>query len=134
MSTPYVLLKADHSLEGDVADDKANRSACHQLGQVSVLQYFRGTAGSLDHQHVLRPAGLSGKVLATGATLFWQTGQVGEWQVIWCLGSNHIIHVVGVLCISMMWLLNFFLLERTLKQELQKWQTAPVSCIMFLSI
>ena len=36
----HMLLKADPSLEGDVADDKANPSACHQLGQVSVLQYF----------------------------------------------------------------------------------------------
>ena len=41
MSTPlHVLLKADPSLEGDVADDKVDPSACHQLGQVSVLQYF----------------------------------------------------------------------------------------------
>ena len=55
MSTPlHVLLKADRSLEGDVADDKADPSACHQLGQVSVLQYFLGTAGSMDHQHVFR--------------------------------------------------------------------------------
>ena len=30
MSTPLdVLLKADHSLEGDVADDKADTSGCH---------------------------------------------------------------------------------------------------------
>ena len=32
----HVLLKADPSLEGDVADDKADSSACHQLCQVSV--------------------------------------------------------------------------------------------------
>ena len=43
----HMLLKADPSLEGDVADDKADPSVCHQLGQVSVLQYFRGTAGSM---------------------------------------------------------------------------------------
>ena len=43
MSTPlHVLLKDDPSLEGDVADDKADPSVCHQLGQVSVLQYFEG--------------------------------------------------------------------------------------------
>ena len=30
-------LKADPSLEGDVADDKADSSMCHQLGQVTVL-------------------------------------------------------------------------------------------------
>ena len=64
MSTPlHVLLKADPSLEGNVADEKADPSACHQLGQVSVLQYFQGTAGSMDHQHVFRQAGLSLKVL-----------------------------------------------------------------------
>ena len=57
MSTPlHVLLKADPCLEGDVADGKADPSACLQLGQVSVLQYFRGTASSMDHQHVFRQA------------------------------------------------------------------------------
>ena len=45
MSTPlHVLLKADPCIEGDVADGKADPAACHQLGQVSVLQYFQGTA------------------------------------------------------------------------------------------
>ena len=33
-----MLLKADPSLEGDTADDKADPSACNQLSQV--LQYF----------------------------------------------------------------------------------------------
>ena len=60
MSTPlHVLLKDDPCLEGDVADGKAGPSVCHQLGQVSVLQYAGGTAGSLDHQYVFRQAGLS---------------------------------------------------------------------------
>ena len=60
MSTPlHVLLKADPSIEGNVEDDKADPSVCHQLGQVSVLQYFRGTAGSMHHHHVFRQAGLS---------------------------------------------------------------------------
>ena len=55
MTTPlHVLFKADPSLEGDVADDKADPSECNQLGQVSVLQYFLGTAGSMDHQHVFK--------------------------------------------------------------------------------
>ena len=45
-TTLHVLLKDDPSLEGDVADDKADPSTCHQLGHVSVMQYFRGTAGS----------------------------------------------------------------------------------------
>ena len=40
----HMLLKAYPSLEDDEADDKADASACHQLGQVSVLQYFQGTA------------------------------------------------------------------------------------------
>ena len=54
-----VLLKADPSLEGNVADDLADPSECHQLSQVSVLQYFPGMAGCMDHQHVFRQAGLS---------------------------------------------------------------------------
>ena len=36
MSTPlHVFLKADPSLEGNLAYDEADPSACHQLGQVS---------------------------------------------------------------------------------------------------
>ena len=59
MSTPFhVVLKADPCLEGDVADGEADHSVCHQLGQVYVLQYVRGTADSMDHQHVFRQAGL----------------------------------------------------------------------------
>ena len=58
-SFAYILLKADPSLEGDVADDKAHPSVCHQRGEVYVLQYFRGTAGSMDNQHVFRQAGIS---------------------------------------------------------------------------
>ena len=49
--------------------------------------------------------------------LFWQTGQGCEWQII---------HDVGPLCISTMWLNNFFFVERTLKQELKKWQKGPM--------
>ena len=52
----HVLLKADPRLEGDVADDKADPSVCLQLNQMSILQYFLETAGSMDHQHVLRQA------------------------------------------------------------------------------
>ena len=66
------------------------------------------------------------KVLATVFTLIWQTRQSGEWQVIWCFGSHQVIHDVGSLCFSLMWLFNFLLLERTLKQELQKWQQRPM--------
>ena len=57
MSTPLkVLLKADPRLEGDVGNDKANTSVYLHLDQISVLQYFFETAGSMDHQHVLRQA------------------------------------------------------------------------------
>ena len=60
MSDPlHMLLKADPSLEGDVANEKDDPSACHQLSQVSVLLYFQGTADSRDHQHVFRQVGLS---------------------------------------------------------------------------
>ena len=41
-----VLLEAEPRLEGYVA-------------HVSVLQYFGGTASSMDHQYVIRQAGLS---------------------------------------------------------------------------
>ena len=59
MSTPlYLLLKAYHSLEDNLTDNKADSSVCHQLGQVSVLQYFWGVAGSMDHQHVFWQARL----------------------------------------------------------------------------
>ena len=99
MSTPlHVHLKADPSLEGDIADDKADPS------------------GSMHHQHVFRQARLSWKVLSIMFTL--KTGHGGEWQVIWCFESHQIIHDVGSLCIYTMWLFNFFLLEIPLKQEL----------------
>ena len=53
MNTPlHVLLKADFNLEGNVANDKAELYACHQLCQVSVLQYFWGMACFMDHQYV----------------------------------------------------------------------------------
>ena len=43
MSTPlHVLLKADPSLGGDVADDKADYFTCHQLSQVYVFSIFEG--------------------------------------------------------------------------------------------
>ena len=57
MSAPlHVLLKADPRLEDDVADDKVDPLVCLQLNQISVLQYFLETAGSMDLQHVLRQA------------------------------------------------------------------------------
>ena len=54
----------------------------------------------------------------------WQTGHGGEGQVIWCLRRHQIIHDVGSLCISTLWLFNFFLIERTLKQGLQGKETS----------
>ena len=108
--------KAYPCLEGDVADGKADPSACHQLGQLSVLQYFWGMAGSIDHQHVFRQAGLSWQVLAKVVALFWQTGQGCEWQIIHDVGS--------VVCISTMWWLNFFL-DRHWDVCLQAWAPPP---------
>ena len=58
-ATLYVLLAADPCLEGDVAEGEAVPPACHQLGQVFVLQYFGGTAGSMNHQHVFRQVSFS---------------------------------------------------------------------------
>ena len=75
----HVLLEAEPCLEEDV---KADPPACHQLGQVSVLQYFGGKAGSIDHQHVFRQAVHSWEVFATVVALFSQTGKDGEWQEI----------------------------------------------------
>ena len=51
-------------------------------------------------------------------TLFWKTGKGVKWQVIWCLRRPQIIHNVRSLCISTMWLLNFFFVKRTFKQGL----------------
>ena len=56
--------------------------------------------------------------------LFWQTGKGGEEQVICCLRRPKIIHDVGSLCVSTMLLFNFFLVKRTLKQELQVKETS----------
>ena len=96
MSTPlHVLLKADPRLEGDVADDKADPSVCIQLYHISVLQYFFETAGSMDHQHVLRQAVFL-EVLATGVALFWQKGKGGQWQVSWCLRRPRSFMMLGL--------------------------------------
>ena len=46
-----MLLKADPRREGDIADDKADPSVPLQLNQISVLQSFLDTAGSMDHQN-----------------------------------------------------------------------------------
>ena len=74
MSTPlHVLFKDDPRLDGDVADEKADPSVCLQLNQIYGLQYFFETAGSMDHQHVLRQAFFL-EVLAILVALFWQTG------------------------------------------------------------
>ena len=94
-----MLLKADPRLEGDVADDNADPSVCVKLYQISVLQYFLETAGSIDHQNVIRHAVFL-EVLATGAALFWQTGKGGEWQVSWCLRRPRSFMMLG-LCVSL---------------------------------
>ena len=63
------------------------------------------------------------ELLATVVALFWQTGKVGEWQVIWCLKRPQMIHDIGSLCISTMLLFNFCLVKSTIKQELQVKET-----------
>ena len=68
---------------------------------------------------MLRQAVFFQEVLATVVALFWQTAKGGKWQVIWSLRRPQIIHDVVSLCIFTMWLFNFFLVKRTLKQELQ---------------
>ena len=98
-----MLLKADPILEGNEADDKADPSVCLKLNQIPVFQYFFETAGSMDHQYMLRQPD------------FFRS---------FCLRRPQIIHDVGSLCISTMWLFNFFLVQRTLKQELQVKETS----------
>ena len=77
MNTPiHVPLKANPRLENDVADEKAGPLMCLQPNQISVLKYFLETAGSMDHQHVLREPVFK-EVLATVFALFWKTGKGG---------------------------------------------------------
>ena len=52
----HVFFKADPCLEGDLADDKADPLVCLQFNQISVLQYFLESAGSMDHKYMLRQA------------------------------------------------------------------------------
>ena len=78
----------------------------------------------MDHQHVLRLAVFLLKVLAIVVAQFWQTGNGGEWKGIWCLRRPQIIGDIGPLCISTMWLFNFFLAKRTLKQVKQVKETS----------
>ena len=94
LTSAGVLLEAVPRLEGNVVDGKAHPAASYQFGQVFFMQYFGGKAGTMDHQHVIRQAGLFGKVLATAVVLCWQAGHGGEWQVIWCLRRHQMRHNV----------------------------------------
>ena len=69
-----MLLKAGPCLEGDVADGKADRSVCLQLGQVSVLKYFEGWLAPWFANMCLDRLDFLEKVLVTVVALFWQTG------------------------------------------------------------
>ena len=66
----------------------------------------------MDHQHVLRQAVFLNKFLPQGLHFSGKQGMVasGRWSEL---------HGFGSLCISKVWFLNFFLVKRTLKQELQ---------------
>ena len=70
-----MLRKADPCLEDDVADDKSDPSVCLQLKQISILQYFLETSGSMDHQYVLRRTVFFKEVLATVVALYLQKGK-----------------------------------------------------------
>ena len=122
MSTPlHELLKADPHLEGDVADDKADPSVCIQLHQISLLQYFLETAGSMDHKRVLQQGFFLSSCHRGCTALANREG----WRVAGELVPQdaQIIHDVGSLCISTMRWFNFFLVKITLKQELQVKET-----------
>ena len=73
-----MLLKADPRLEDDVADYKAEPLMCLQLYLISVLQYFFETAGSTDHQHVLRQAVFFKKFLPQWLHCFGKQGRVAS--------------------------------------------------------
>ena len=83
LDTPlHVLPKSDPCLEGDVADGKTDPSACHQFVKVSVLQYFQGTARSMDIQFVwtawtfLRSSSHSGCIVLSNRAGWQVTGDL----------------------------------------------------------
>ena len=95
-----MLLKADSSLEGDIADDKADSYMCHEIGQISVLQYFQGTAHSMDHQSVwtawtfLRSSGHSGCIVLSNRAGWQVAGDLVPQE------APHNFHMFG-LCVSL---------------------------------
>ena len=73
----HVIYKAGPSLEGDVADDKADPSVCHQLGHLRwhlSCIIFDGRFASWTTNMCLDRLDFLEK--------FLQTGQGGEWKVI----------------------------------------------------
>ena len=134
----HMLLKADPGLEGNVADDKADPSACHKLSQV--LQYFRGTAGSMQTWNLSQPPQaclckiilVQLKLLAKH-TLFCHNlvicvqllGEELTRESLHQLNiptKNELILPSFTLFFCNLVFSNFFLLEKTFKQELQRWQ------------
>ena len=79
---------------------------------MTVLQYFLETAGSMDHQHLLRQAVFFSSCHSDCTVLENREG----WP--------QIFHDVGSLCISTKLLINFFLVKRTFQQELQVKETS----------
>ena len=73
---------------------------------------------------VFGQSGLSWEVPATVVALFFQTWQGDKWQVDLVPHEAQYISYCWSLCISKMWLLYFFLVERIMKQELQGKETS----------
>ena len=71
----HALLDPKPCLEGDLPRDTANPPVCHQPGHVSVLQWFWGTSGSKDQQHVFGHAGLLCEFFFTVVALDQKAGQ-----------------------------------------------------------
>ena len=78
----------------------------------------------MDHQCALIDFNRQDVLFLEVGALFWQTGKGGEVQVTWWLRRPQIIYDDGSLCIFTMWLFNFFLVKRTLKQELKVKETS----------
>ena len=76
MNTPYSC--APH-LEDNLADDKADPWCAYSLSRYLSCSILLETAGSMDHQPVLRQAVFVKEVLVTVVALFWKPEKGGKW-------------------------------------------------------